>query len=722
MASADSSSVADLLPSFAAAAKYYGRESLPDLPFSFDEEAHALALASELFELQQTLAADDLRVMSEVSSTFRHDMLTSLAAEAARRPLLTFWMLMCAVVPMTLGNSRRQVDVTRTWMLLSTVDNHIPEGTPVPLDPSRFAVFDSFTAGSFYEAAATSAQIKWAASAYWYSWSSGDLDDVAASQLERLTGVSMTGLHEPDKEVVRDSLTALCYIAQWAITENPKASAEASTAIVRVAEDGERSRETRGMAAMSLAMGLAEPAGLDRAAAAQSVLDEYPDLPAGHERFALLTTTARGDADRLTAIIEPLLSAAREHADHVRREAAGIAAMHAESRMFRIAAKAIFPLIRAGEHEAGRKILEAWLDRAGIRSDLTWLLVNDERGAVWASDDKALTLERPIASFDHLVDTMNLALGLRVSNSTGGAGRATHLVADRPSPDAAQGFEAAIAARIGVDEARDILECASDRKEALLLASWMPLPITALTLRDCGVALPVASSLMTPKVDRTLRRAALWTAGVPTGTVEVAAVVEILRDGTIQCDVFDSNLSVDLFKRIYEEDTYDLIWVATHGTAGGIWPEDSRLELDRAHEQRVTFEELQSWSAPDGDRRLVFLNACSMGASAVFGGLAGFGVAAGLAHSSQAIIGYLWPVEDYAAAAFGILLARQLADRNGFFDAFAGALAVRARAGPDLAALLAGQHAAAEPLAQRVGRSNDDFGNLLRWASPVFFE
>jgi hypothetical protein len=712
--------LSEILPSFAATARYYGSPGLADSSFAFGDHASASVLTEGLFDLQTKLDSDDLREMSEVSVTFREDMLKALLGDPARRAELTFWMLLCALEPMTRGAARRQVDVTRRWLMLSTIDDYL-EGEAPTLDPARFTVLDRFPADSFYHRTGFLGQLEWASAAYWYCRSTGDLDEIAASQLGRILPIALTAVEIPDRDIERHSVEAVLQVAQWALRHEPGVSETASRALARVARDATRRRSVRGKAAMGLAMGLAEAAGLDRADTARFVLSEFADLPQGHERFVLLTATADGDADILATILDDLVAAAREHSDHIHRTASPIGAMHAHARMFGLGAKAIVPLVSAGRLEEARQILQAWLGLPEVRPDLAWILINAEFGAVWAFMDRVVTVSSEIGTFDALVDAMNPALGLRISNATGGTGLSPDLQLDgRPSPADAASFEAAIQARLRIEQGCEVLSAADQCGGALVVASWMPVPIAALSLRACGTALPLASSLRVPCTDRRRARAALWTAGVPSGKIETDAVASILGAGSIDCQVFDSDLSVDRFRQVYEDETYDLIWVAAHGVSGGIWPEDAALALDRAH--TVSFSELIDFSVPDTERRLLFLNACSMGESAIFGGLAGFGIAAGLAGPSQAVIGHLWPVDDLAAAAFGLLLAAELAAGQRLFEAFASALHARAEAGPDLAAALGNLGLPAAPLREKVASSHDDFGNFLRWASPAFFE
>jgi hypothetical protein len=136
---------------------------------------------------------------------------------------------------------------------------------------------------------------------------------------------------------------------------------------------------------------------------------------------------------------------------------------------------------------------------------------------------------------------------------------------------------------------------------------------------------------------------------------------------------------------------------------------------------RYPLADLTRLPIPDGDRRLLVLNACETAAGAVFGGLGQFGLGGALTDERQAAIAHLWPVDDLAACAFGLLFAQELVDNETFFEAFCSALGRRIAMGAQLADGVAA-YDGTETLAERIRARGDDYGNFLRWASPCFLE
>ena len=119
---------------------------------------------------------------------------------------------------------------------------------------------------------------------------------------------------------------------------------------------------------------------------------------------------------------------------------------------------------------------------------------------------------------------------------------------------------------------------------------------------------------------------------------------------------------------MYQDDTFDVLWVAGHGEYDHFSPEQAHLPL--AGDQRAAIVDLES--PPErAERRLLVLNACDSASFLVHGGLADVGLTAAAAQPAQAVISHLWPVDSMITApVFAALLARQLGDHDGFFAAY----------------------------------------------------
>jgi hypothetical protein len=194
--------------------------------------------------------------------------------------------------------------------------------------------------------------------------------------------------------------------------------------------------------------------------------------------------------------------------------------------------------------------------------------------------------------------------------------------------------------------------------------------------------------------------------------VLAAAGVEIDRrtgNGAVPTDFLDA----------YANPDFDIVWVAGHGQIDH-W-RDGSTELIAGENCRVGIDELLAQDQRDGERRLAVFNICDGGASAVNGGIQKLGFAPMLASSRQATISHLWPVNPLIAAAFGVGLAKALADGAGLHAAFDRALAF-IRAPIDQITEAVRAVAPDRELAARLENLDIETQAILHWGSPCFFE
>lgn len=248
-------------------------------------------------------------------------------------------------------------------------------------------------------------------------------------------------------------------------------------------------------------------------------------------------------------------------------------------------------------------------------------------------------------------------------------------------------------------------------------------PLQAIQLRHGTKCAPIVASLQRPRPDRPVQRVALWSgAGSMTEELERNAVAGAFRQGGVDVDVVTPDqASVDRFLELYEADSYDVVWLMSHGTFDHYAPKRASLVIDE-NGGEIGISELLKRS-PRGDRRrLLVLNVCDGGRFEEIGVLPRVGVAPAAATAIQATISHLWPIHGISAAIFGTLLANHLASPMSFFDAFTQTLRHLRGGKEEVMALLrvaAGNDA--EELVSRLERSRIDLTNIAHWGSPVFY-
>jgi hypothetical protein len=93
------------------------------------------------------------------------------------------------------------------------------------------------------------------------------------------------------------------------------------------------------------------------------------------------------------------------------------------------------------------------------------------------------------------------------------------------------------------------------------------------------------------------------------------------------------------------------------------------------------------------------------------------GVAAVIAHRTQSVISYLWPVNPFVAAAFAALLAHELTADPDHAAAFRRALRALGTGQQPIASRL--RDAGLVDVAERVENNNVGWNSVFAWGSPV---
>jgi hypothetical protein len=264
-------------------------------------------------------------------------------------------------------------------------------------------------------------------------------------------------------------------------------------------------------------------------------------------------------------------------------------------------------------------------------------------------------------------------------------------------------------------------EMLADR-HAIISFSGHPHPLQALmAAAPDGTILPISSSLQQPEADRPIRRALLWAAENDYySSFEIEAVQAILTRAGVNCDRKSGVGSrPEDFLPTYADPEYDLIWVAGHGEIDR-W-RDGSARLVAGDNCLIGIDALVAHMPDAAGRRLLMLNICDGGVSAVNGGIHRLGLAPMLANARQATISHLWPVRPPVAAAFGALTADALTRYRSHFDAFVDTL-LRMHAPSSDVSDAVRQIIPEQELVQRLENADLEMDNIFNWGSAAFFQ
>ncbi|MEY2247263.1 CHAT domain-containing protein [Streptomyces sp. BF23-18] len=316
-----------------------------------------------------------------------------------------------------------------------------------------------------------------------------------------------------------------------------------------------------------------------------------------------------------------------------------------------------------------------------------------------------------------LTKAMNAALGRGLVTQGLSDADLTVPADGETKPEYAPEFEAALHAYLDADDLEVFAR--SEKAEAFVSLLSSLIPVQAMLARRQGAVLPLAVSLRQPLPDRSVKAIQLWCGDAPFAPEEAEILKTVFSYAHIRCDIVPPDeVTRKNFLAAYQNDDYDVIWVAAHGDQPVLAPDESSIVLN-THEH-VPLQELAAALVPSATgRRLLVLNACHSAAANTQGFLDDHGLARSLVGPGQAVIGHLWPVSGASAAIFGALLACELADGQAYSQAFEMALRAFQGKWGELA-----RHFSDRGIGRQVAEAMQKFRapTLLDWGSPAFFE
>lgn len=554
----------------------------------------------------------------------------------------------------------------------------------------------------------------WAADLYYYARIRGTLAEAVTALLPLFLIVTGSLPRDSDATVDAEGM-----MLNWAADNGHRAAASLTARLRRTFNRSQDPRvRTRVATIFATSAGLLS--GEPPAHWALWALENGDHLLSPHQRLQLLLSRIATEED-WDCLKSRVLDAISEYAAETARFGSPSAICRAADQRSNLL-KPAFQLMQIYERaDDFLEILARWYrvpDADRLRTGALVVCSTAERGTIYLGARKQQIKRDGAAQIVELTQVANHMLGLTLTIE--GVDQPV-AVPDRlavPEHQAAAAFEDAMARAYAISEIRaDVM----DGRRALIAFPGQAHPLQAMLLAGRGASLAISSSLENPRADRPLRRALLWAAGNDFYSgFETDAVAAVLVSAGIEVDrrTGEGATTAD-FLTAYSDPSYDIFWVAGHGEIDH-W-RDGSAKLIGGEQCLVGIDELHPATPREGDRRLAVLNICDGGVSAVNGGIQKLGLAPILASARQATVSHLWPVNPLVASAFGVLMARALADGAGFHAAFERALGgIRAPLG-----CISAEVRAAAPGQEIVARLENlelDTELVLHWGSPCFFE
>lgn len=453
---------------------------------------------------------------------------------------------------------------------------------------------------------------------------------------------------------------------------------------------------------------------------AKEALRDLRHVLVEHEVVQLLAVTI-DDYEDWTAARVQILGEVRKLADEYRALETGPAAILALEARVAIIHPLIFSLTEIGTVADIMDLLWAWYGVDGIEqasADVLYIGSAHKNGVayLWPGGRHLIEGDEDGESLEGLLAGLSTALN---EYFRGPAGDRALLLDERmlgaPAHDKAPELTAAIARHYRFGELAPHLPEGWRPRSVVVMPAHRD-PVQATLSNILGWLAPMEASLAAPLQDRTTRCVSIWPGETQTTEAEVSFIRAVGLHAGWEVKVVEAPLDQRAFQAFYEDADADLVWVIGHGEQSPFRQSESGLVL--ADGTVLTSAEIAAYARPETGRRLLVLNICSATATQNRGGLARIGFGHELTTADQSVIGHLWPIDYYAALAFGCSLSLDLAG-SSVAEALASTMA-RMQQPERLIRDFETVDATQEAISRlRSERAAEQISNLLSWGSPV---
>lgn len=716
------SSARELLPSAAEASRC--PDALWDVAFDPRSQDAVEVLYAVVLCEENAAQADGLTGLIAIARLLREDLLQHVHNADSQLVAVDLHTLILATSlgPAVLAVWQHEASVAYDWLLWSLTETWELDG-----EHTLHAEWVDAATESVLPGAVTDLVVPWLTALYRYDWRYAGLPDAA---LLFLSTAGQLAAQPTDA-----SLELAGALLSWAGAGRLPADDPASRSVAAVLDRVRALADTPGVS-----KALAQPAlrllavcsgsvtGEDIASRSQELLERFGADLTPTERLEVLGNVLPGGGHGVAARLDEFVDLAKRQSLTCASLSPGQAGPgRARGAMHTLIEAPLVALLRAGEVAAAVRLLSAWRgipDDEGLTAVPLVGLHDRDEGLSWTCEGRPPLTPPTGVTHNEYVLAANAFLGTTATKRLGPPLPLNVPDRGRGVPDRTKGatFET-VATRFlglaGAESARQAAVNAGQSPSTIIVIPTQQAPVQPLMLRRLGWTLPLSMSLRQPKPDRAIHTAVVWIGESFFAQRESDAVVGALRAGAVDVTVRDSEtMSRELFLDDYRSDQFDLFWVGSHGMFDPMAPSAGYLMLK--DDERVSGVDLELDHLGADGRRLLVLNACDSGATALIGGIGELGLASSAVGPAQAVVGHQWPVmSSTVAPVFAAVLASAIVGTAGFFQAYASAVTVLS-SGPDC--ILGALGTSAEGLAQVVEDNPSDFEDLAGWSSAAFYE
>lgn len=494
--------------------------------------------------------------------------------------------------------------------------------------------------------------VDWISTAYYVAVKFGGLNELCQNHFYYCLGVAVT---EADGSDNNGGIEAAIFLVNWAAHVNHEALSDLITMIEGWMDMRSTSNQQRiRMATLLIGPGSKHSQKIP-AEIARDILETYPEELRDHERLQFLAIAT----DSHAAWVERKEEIVRE----IRIFRTDIQKSQLSAIRLNIVMEArvtlIYPLLRllsqVPDLDAIILLLCSWYGKPyDHRMALQTLLVMPNNiggvawiwsGGTWSPNDQDVS-----SSLEQMLGVASQAFNDYFRGPAGD--RALEIDArlrGAPAPQHGSSLEQQVLRHYRIAEVSKVIPEEADLKYLIGFPNHN-VPLSSLVGKGLRGGLSQSISLSSQFVEPEIKRVLIWPGETQTTDAEIDFIVNMGLAAGIDVQVWDSVASKDDFRNYYSTPSQDLLWITGHGNHdpgnvlncglvlgdGQTFNVDDFSELPTAHQHRA-----------------VVANICSGGAARMIGGIGSTGIANAITSEFQVTVAHNWPIDTYAALAFG---------------------------------------------------------------------
>lgn len=624
----------------------------------FDWRTGSVALCDFLVQTQQRLIAENDEQMLAFSASVRADIVeqTARAPDEATASCIDCVRFLAAVIPGQRTLSLGQLGDCYGWVLWGISRTHDPASR---VNNANYALPPYEGAPNELNEAVLPFVVDWIRTAYLLARKFGGLDDHCRDFFDYSNRVVLIALASGDHRAGVDATIAM---ANWATTRAHAGAETLTRTLFQLAQQDFVDAETKARIEMLFLTHAAQWTDRSPVEWARHLLETRREHLREHEIFQAMAV-ATDDLPSWTANRADILAEIRRlSASYHERSSRAEALISLESRAS-ILMPLIYCLTKVGSVDDILDVLWAWYGSADWQrgdSNVLFVCPNHSDGVayVWPTGRWFAPHADVGGSLEDLLVGLSNALSDYFRGPAGD--RVVDLDQRRAGIPAFENGQALVEAVEGHYQLRSLAEHLPPdfAPRSIVVLPGHRDPFQSLFRLETSKFAALEASLATAAADRPIEVLSVW----PGATQLTEPEVECLRATALasgwRLKVRDGHLDAAAFKEFYEDPEPDVLWVIGHGEQSPYSVYESGLVMEAG--DLLSMPHLASLAVPLTGRRLLVLNVCSSGSAQTMDGMARIGLAQELCSPHQQVIAHLWPIDYYAALAFGCSLASRL--------------------------------------------------------------